>query len=123
MRILLGDMPQMLRGIIRDIVSSDPQCEIVAEIPEPSSLRDKLDQTQADVAILAIAETDKTDASAQFGALLAHHPATRIIAITSGGDRAFLYDLRPHVTLIDDLSPAGLLSAIKQAPTSCWRGA
>ena len=28
-----------------------------------------------------------------------------------------------HVTLIDDLSPAGLLSAIKQAPTSCWRGA
>ena len=124
MRILLDDMPKMLRGIINDIVSSDPQCEIVADVPGHGSLSDKLDKTHADVAILAISNSasDK-DASDQFNALLAHHPATRIIAITPGGDRAFLYDLRPHVTLINELSPAGLLSAIKQAPTLCWRGA
>ena len=104
-----------------DIVSSDPQCEIVAGPAGRHSLRDKLDETRADVVILATAEA--AGPSDQFGALLAHHPTTRIIAIATGGDRAFLYDLRPHVTLIDELSPAGLLSAIKQGPAPSGRGA
>jgi chemotaxis response regulator CheB len=119
MRILLANMPQMLRGIITDIVSADPLCEIVADPPGRGNLRDKLDETHADVVILAAAGTDNE--SDQFGALLARHPATRIIAIASGGDRAFLYDLRPHVTPIDELSPAALLGALKGAPP-CRRG-
>ena len=120
MRILLANMSQMLRGIITDIVSSDPQCEIVAETAGQKGLSDKLNETHADVVILAASGTDHD--SDQFGAVLALHPAIRIIAITSGGDRAFLYDLQPHVTPIDELSPAGLLSAIKQAPALCRRG-
>ena len=107
-------MPQMLRTIIKDILSADPQCEIVAEMVEQDNLRAQLRETPADVIILSV--TDLEAISNRFAALLAHHPATRIIAITSGGNRAFLYDLRPHVTPINELSPATLLSAIRQAP-------
>jgi DNA-binding NarL/FixJ family response regulator len=114
MRILLDGMPQMLRTIVKDILSTDPQCEIVAETVEQDTLRAQLRETPVDVIILA--DTDVDVISSRFAALLAHHPAMRIIAITSGGKRAFLYDLRPHVTPIDELSPATLLSAIRQSP-------
>ena len=119
MRILLDNMSKMLRGIITDIVSSDPECEIVAEAPRQDSLRDRLDETHVDVVILAADNMD--DEPGRYGDILADHPTTRIIAITSAGNRAFLYELRPHVTLIDELSPARLLSAIKQPPDAGWR--
>lgn len=112
MRILLDGMPQMLRTIVKDILSSDPQCEIVAETAEQNNLRAQLRETPVDVIILASPDVDAV--SDRFAPLLAHHPATRIIAITSDGKRAFLYDLRTHVTPIDELSPATLLSAIRQ---------
>jgi len=114
MRILLDGMSQMLRTIIKDILSSDPQCEIVAEVVERSSLRAQLSETPADVIILAVNDPDEEPN--HFAALLADHPATRIIAVTPGGNRAFLYDLRPHITPINELSPAGLLSAIRRSP-------
>lgn len=116
MRILLNGMPQMLRTIIKDIVSADPGCEIVAEQVEEANLPAQLSQTPADVIILAVRELE--DIPGRFVSLLAHHPATRIIAITSAGNRALLYDLRPHLTQIDELSPAALLSAIRQS--SAW---
>jgi len=114
MRILLDGMPQMLRTIIKDIVSTDPQCEVVAELVEEANLPAQLSQTPADVIILAVKELE--DIPQRFASLLARHPATRIIAIASGGNRALLYDLRPHLTQIDELSPAALLSAIRQPP-------
>jgi chemotaxis response regulator CheB len=114
MRILLDSMSAMLRGFITDILSSDPQCEIVAESQGQNSLHDKLNETHADVVILA--HTDNSDALDQFSALLAQYPATKIIAIAAGGNRALLYDLRPHVTYINKLSPEQLLSTIKKTP-------
>jgi chemotaxis response regulator CheB len=114
MRILLDGMPQMLRTIIMDIVSGDPQCEIVAERVDEANLPAQLSQTPADVIILAVKELEEIPK--RFTSLLVRHPATRIIAITSGGNRGLLYDLRPHLTQIDEMSPAALLSAIRQTP-------
>jgi DNA-binding NarL/FixJ family response regulator len=121
MRILLDGMPQMLRTIIKDILSADPECEIVAEAVEQNKLGAQLSETPADVIILAVADLEAI--STRLAALLAQYPATRIIAITSGGNRAFLYDLRPHVTPINELSPATLLSAIRQSPAWAPSGA
>jgi DNA-binding NarL/FixJ family response regulator len=114
MRILLDGMSEMLRTIITDILSTDPQCEIMADMVEQNHLRSQLRETPADVVILAVPDVEAT--SSRCAELLAHHPATRIIAITSDGKRALLYDLRPQVTPIDELSPATLLSAIRQSP-------
>lgn len=121
MRILLDGMPQMLRTIITDIVSDDPQCEIVAEVTAHDDLFTQLRKTPADVIILAVSYPD--EAPDHFTALLAAHPATRIIAIASGGSHAFHFDMRPHVTRIDRLSPAVLLSAIRQSPAVVSGGA
>ncbi len=121
MRILLDGMPKMLRTIIRNIVLADPQCEIVAETGEQNDLRAQLCATPADVIILAL--TDWDDRPDRFAALLVDNPASRVIGITPGGTRAFLYDLRPHLTYIDELTPAALLSAISQPSTSAPSGA
>jgi len=121
MRVLLDNMSEMLRGFITDVLSSDPQCEIVAAPPGRNTLNDKLDETHADVIILTAAGSN--DESEQFRTLLTQHPATRVIVIASGGDRAVFYDLRPHVTLIKKLSRPALLSAIKQPHALAWRGA
>jgi len=112
-------MPRMLRTIVKDIVLTDPQCEIVAETPGQSNLGPQLQETPADVIILAVADPD--DEPDRFAALLALHPAARIIAITSAGKRALLYDLRPHVTHMNELSPATLLFAIRQSPAGLAR--
>ncbi|SRR5258708_5611942 len=121
MRVLLDNMSQMLRGIVTSVVSSDPQCEIVVAPTGHNTLSDKLDASNADVVILAAANS--RDESDQILALLTEHPAARVIAIMSGGDRAFLYYFQPHITLIDELSPATLLSAIKQLHRFAWREA
>jgi hypothetical protein len=115
-RIMLDGMPRMLQTIVRDIVLTDPLCEIVAETSEHSNLHPRLQQTPADVII--VATTDSAEEPGRFAALLARHPAARIIAIASAGSHALLYDLRPHVTPIDELSPATLLSAIRQSPVA-----
>jgi DNA-binding NarL/FixJ family response regulator len=119
-RIVLDYMPRMLRTIVRDIVSRDPRCEIVAETSK-RSLPAQLKVTPADVIILAV--TDSGHKPERFASLFARHPATRVIAITSGGNRAYLHALRPHVTLINELSSASLLSAIRQAPAEFQRRA
>jgi DNA-binding NarL/FixJ family response regulator len=112
MRIVLDGMPRMLRTMVEDILSTDDQCEIVAETSEEKDLLDQLAITPADVIILSI--TDAATGPERFAKLLAQHPQTRIIAITAGGSRAFLFDLRPHVTQINELSPVALLTAVKQ---------
>jgi hypothetical protein len=114
-------MSEMLRGFIADIVSADPQCQIVAAPPGRSTLSDKLDETLADVVILGAG--DSSIGRDQVGTLLSQHPATRVIVIALGGDRATVHDLQPHVRQIDPLSPAALLAAIKQPCASAWRGA
>jgi DNA-binding NarL/FixJ family response regulator len=112
MRIVLDGMPRMLQTMVKDVLSADDQCVIVAETSEERDLFDQLAITPADVIILSISDT--VTGSERFAKLLAHHPQTRIIAIASGGTCAFLYDLRPHVTQIAELSPAALLTAVKQ---------
>jgi DNA-binding NarL/FixJ family response regulator len=112
MRIVLDGMPRMLRTMVEDVLSTDDQCEIIAETSEERDLFDQLAITPADVIILSI--TDAVTGPERFERLLARHPRTRIIAITSAGTCAFLYDLRPHVTQITELSPLALLTAVKQ---------
>jgi len=114
----LDNMPQMLRGIVTNIVALDPQCEIVAAPSGSNTLSDRISAAGADVAILAAANSSSE--SDQILAVLSEHPTASIIAIASGGNQAFLYDLRPHITLIEELSPSALLSAIKRVRPLGW---
>jgi hypothetical protein len=43
-------------------------------------------------------------------------PSTRVLAITLAGGRGHLYELRPHRVPLGDVSPQGLLDAIRRAP-------
>jgi len=121
MRILLDNMSHMLRGIVTNIVASDPQCEIVAAPSGPNTLSGRISAARADVVILAAANSSSE--SDQIFAVLSEHPTASVIAIASGGNQAFLYDLRPHITLIGELSPSALLSAIKLARPLVWQKA
>ncbi len=120
MRILLDGTSRMLLTFVSEIVLTDPQCEIVAEALDESDSPRRLHDTPVDVII--VASTNADEEPGRFARLLARHPAARIIVIASGG-RAVLYDLGPDVTQIDELSPATLLTAIRQSPAALARNA
>jgi DNA-binding NarL/FixJ family response regulator len=102
----------MLLAMIREIIASDVDCEIVAETRDQSSLAQSLDDIGADVVI--VAPSFSAVRENHFAELLNDHPRTRVLAIATNGQQAFIHELRPFVTEISELSPQTLLAAIRQ---------
>lgn len=112
-RILLADLPQMLRSIIRDIVEGQPDMEIVGELAGQTGAPAMVEQTGARFVIVRHTGLDPPDI---FGELLACRPPTRVLAIADEGRAGILYELRPHRIPIGELSAASLVAVIRGGP-------
>ena len=110
MRIVLCNMPSMLSGIIRDVLHSDANCEIVAQSQSAEALPGLLSTTQADVVVLSM--EDEADETYCASLLMAGRPPLRVISISSRRNYAYLHELRHQVTDIGELSAVSLLDAI-----------
>jgi chemotaxis response regulator CheB len=109
-RILLAELPRMLRDIVERVVSTQPDMEIVGAAAGADTLSDDVARTTPDVVILAMAR----DASPhRFDGLLVDRPALSILAITEDGRGAYRYEMRPQVLPLTEVSPSGLLDAIR----------
>jgi DNA-binding NarL/FixJ family response regulator len=102
----------MLLAMIREILATDSDCDVVAEIDDRGSLATSLKNTGADLVILALGTN--AVGYGHFAELLEDHPKTRVLAIATNGRRAFIHELRPFVTEISELSPQTLLAAVRQ---------
>ena len=111
MRVILDRIPAMLRDTIKEIITTDARGSIVAETDSESGLRTTLEQSRADVIIVA-SHSDVADAD-RYVELLRAYPAIRVLAIASDGRRAFMHELRHSVTEIAELSPQTLLTALR----------
>jgi DNA-binding NarL/FixJ family response regulator len=109
-RIVLADLPQMLRSIIRDILLSEPDMEIVGELPGQAELPAMVERTGATFVI--VRQTGLVP-PAIFQDLLAAQPPTRVLAIADEGRGAVLYELQPRRIPIGELSAARLVAAIR----------
>jgi DNA-binding NarL/FixJ family response regulator len=108
-RALLAEMPPMLLDIVKDTLTTQAGMEIVGEAPHAADLVGALETTVADVAIIGGRRPDDVALSK----LLSASPRLLVVMLSVDGRSAQVYQLRPHHSSIVDISPTGLVAAIR----------
>jgi DNA-binding NarL/FixJ family response regulator len=98
----------MLREIVRDSVTNQPDMEIVGDFGEPDQFLKTIER--ADVAIIGAHQADDSTLARQ---VLKASPSTRVLIIAMNGGSAVLWELRPYKVRLDDVSPESLIRAIR----------
>jgi DNA-binding NarL/FixJ family response regulator len=109
-RILLATMPQMLGDIVRQTLEGQADLELVGEVRERRELATITEQTRPDVMVLGLRSGESCH---QFRHLLDEYPQLRLLALTADGRTAQLYELKPQLTTLLDVSPRTLLELIR----------
>ena len=104
-RIALIRLPRMLRDILTEIVSTQADMAIVADADAPD------EAGNADF-VIAGAERLVQD---EVEALLEARPRMKVLAVAGDGRQTFLYELRPQMVPLGEVSPQTLLQVIRAA--------
>jgi hypothetical protein len=107
-RVLVGDVPRMLRDIIEGAVRLQSGMELVKG--NVSDLMQLLERGAIDVAIVGGTAEGATRSQRR---LLADHPQLTMFVVTDDGRSAHRLEFRRTPVL--DVSPAGLVDAIRAA--------
>ena len=108
-RIVLVNLPRMLREIIEDVVAAAPDLDVVETLDKPTGLIAVVDGAKADFLIAG------DDALEDVGVLLRERPRLKVLAVAGDGRQTFLYELRPQEVSLGEVSPQNLLEAIRAA--------
>jgi hypothetical protein len=103
-------LPPILNGIVREALRDQPDIELVTPVIVAG---ERSAREPADVLIVGSEELDDPGTA---GRLLLGEGAARIVMITMRGDEAVLYQLRPEKTVLGELSPQGLVAAVRGDP-------
>ena len=119
-RVLLASPPGMLRDIVESAVTAESDMRLVGDFGgrEESSLgiasliAEAVEAQAPDVVIV-----DRVDGRSMrlLDGLLYDHPRLAVLAVTRDGRGALLRVMRPHDEVIRDVSPAGLVAAIRRS--------
>lgn len=99
----------MLIGMVRELVADRPRLRLGAVLPAGTGLESAARENGADV-LLSMSRGPREDRAAM-AALLESLPRLRAIALREHGRSAVVYELRPRVTALDDVSTGELLEA------------
>jgi DNA-binding NarL/FixJ family response regulator len=122
-RILLVDMPRMLREIIETALRSEADMAIVGIAGgNLSELRLDVDRAQPDVIVVGSATSDLLHRCCE---LLAVRPRLKVLAVSDNAREATFYELRTATHGLGELSPVDLVDAIRAARARrlTWSGA
>ena len=111
-RILITAMPRMLQEIIESVVSSQPDMTLTGPVRRMKSVAAAGRRVRADVVILGESQEHIGGTPWQ---MLNENPRLKIVTISPDGHRATRYEMRPHQVDLDDVSPEGLIHAIRAA--------
>src|SRR5262245_33055030 len=92
-RVVLAEMPPMLRDIVRDTLQRAPDMAVVAEVDRGMPLREALEAFKPDVVIVGTSEPADSALPKQ---LLLAMPQARVLMLAMSGRSAVMYELRPH---------------------------
>jgi DNA-binding NarL/FixJ family response regulator len=98
----------MLREIVRDSVTRQPDMEIVGDFGKRDEVLDAVER--ADVVIIGARQPDDSTLARQ---VMQASPSTRVLIIAMNGGSAVLWELRPYKVWLDDVSPESLIRAIR----------
>jgi len=100
----------MLTDMIKAIIASQSDFELVGEVVGVSGLADIASDVAADVVILGRALSSESALRVLYRA-----PRTKIVAIDADGRRSVLHELRLNRTSLGEISPAALVTTIRNA--------
>jgi len=105
--IALIDMPRMLREIVDDALSARCDVRLVDEKSD-DNLVSAIDRSGAAFAIVSSESVGPADVCR----LLEERPRVKVFAIADGGRDGCLYELRPNLVLVGELSPESLVQTV-----------
>jgi DNA-binding NarL/FixJ family response regulator len=105
--IALIDMPRMLREIVDEALSRH-DVRLIDETRNGDGLVGAIDRTGAGLVIVSSERVGPTEVCR----LLSERPAVKVFAIARNGRDGCLYEQRPNLVLVDDLSPTNLAETV-----------
>jgi len=102
----------MLRGILKKAISTEPDMEIVGELADGIPLLLAAAQTQADVVITGLQDSELPGICSH---LLNEYPHIKVLGLTADGRHGSLYEFQLHEVPLGEISQQELLAAIRAA--------
>jgi DNA-binding NarL/FixJ family response regulator len=110
-RVLLLEMPQLLRGILEQAVQLHGDCTLVKNTGRVFATPTE-QMVPPDIVILGL--TAAEDATL-VPALFACWPRAQVMTVMQAGDDAAAYELRPRRTELGQMSPAEIVETLRAA--------
>src|SRR5207247_1437203 len=108
-RILLFDMPRMLRDIVVKTLAAEPDMEVAADVATADDLLRSVERRHADVVVT------RRDDSSLAALLLTRQPQLKVLAVADNGRESSLYEMRPQRVPLGEITPQRLVTEIRKA--------
>jgi len=109
--ILLLDIPVLLGEILREAVGSDPDFVVLGEATLADLGRIGTSASAVDIVVCAGMQPDGSEPQR----LLRGLPHAKLVVLHGAADRASVWELIAHESVMHELSPAGLLDALRSS--------
>jgi len=110
-RVLIHDAPTMLRDILEQAISNQPDMEVILEPVPPEHAPDE-QQASPDVVVVDVSDSDPGEGA---WALLFRWPSSHALMIAARGQKVLKYELQPRGVDLGEMSPDQLVQAIRSA--------
>ena len=108
----------MLGEIVEQVISEQPDMEVVGKVEGRASFTEAAANLGVDVVIVGLEAAELPVVCEE---LVISHPQIKVLAVAGDGRGAFLYELRPHTSPLGEVSPQGLVDAIRAATAAPLR--
>ncbi len=110
-RVLLLEVPQLLRRILEDAIRTRSDCRLVTGAAQ--GLESGTEPgASPDVVILGLTAADDTTL---VPALFARWPSAQVMTVTQAGDEAAVWELRPRRRALGQMSAEDMMNELRTA--------
>ncbi len=112
-RVLVADRLKLMREVIIEAFSDQPDIEIVGEVQEESEIVPRVQETHPDFVFIDLDDPEKRPALCD--AVLRVHPSVNIIAVAPHSNRTVCYwaSYDIHSRILESSEP-GILEAVRR---------
>jgi len=110
-RVLLIDLPRMLREVVKNILDAHPGVTVAAVHPDPVSIVKVVDDARADLVVLG----QGPELAAAGRTLLEQRPRVQLVALSDDARRATVSGLRHYRQPLGEVGPDRLVETIREA--------
>jgi DNA-binding NarL/FixJ family response regulator len=108
----------MLSEVVKSAFESQPDIEVVEETQGLGRVEESVRRSRPDIVIVA---DSRNKLPKECLHLMYEHVRLKVLVVTPDGLSASIHRLAPVGTVIDDVSPQGLLEAVRTAASAAER--